>query len=284
MILAEEKSDAGIVSSSSQSPPYAPSFSTQSPAASSLRPPPPWPASASDTALPLSPPPLAPHCARAHSQSAVYLPAVPSSLTRPVAFKLPRTPFAPMFLMAEGNSLKRGFPVVLPPSPQVPHPFELYDVNETDWTQFLDEMRSAARLTHKDRSYAYAVPILSAIPLVNVAVAEAIKHHFLSKKPALVSLLVDKWNHHFFHPRSIEVILMRGQRRLSGQSDTPVAGLYTPRTVKFAAPPLALRPEPSGDGSKKNKNKDKGKDKDRDKHKDEDRDKTYRLFIVSMEA
>jgi hypothetical protein len=30
---------------------------------------------------------------------------------------------------------------------------------------------------------------------LDIAIAGAIKHHIRGKKPALVSLLVDKWNH-----------------------------------------------------------------------------------------
>jgi len=185
-----------------------------------------------------------------------------------------------MFLFAEQNSLRKGFPFVLPPSAHQPHPFALCDVNETDWTQFLSEMRNVASLTDNERKAMYCVPFLSAIPLINIAIAGAIKHHIRGKKPALVSLLVDKWNHHFFHPRNIEVILMRGQTKLSGQSDQPVASLYTPRTVNFKPPPLADERDAA-------ENRADGRDPgDRDKRSTHahSNDKTYRLFVVSMEA
>ncbi|KAJ6516663.1 hypothetical protein C8R47DRAFT_1087965 [Mycena vitilis] len=289
MILLDEKTEQTSPSSSSLSPgsrypPASPSYytpsdfgslssapsSSRSGGSSTLRPPnAQWPSNSSETALP-SPrksgqfPPLS------ATRSEAYLPVKPvpaSSLTRSPPSNLPRTAFPPMFLLADGNSLKQGFPAVLPPSATQPHPFSLLDVNETDWTQFLSELRVIARLSEKERNTAYCIPILSAIPIINVAIAGAIMHHMQRKKPALVSLLVDKWNHYFFHQRNIEIILMRGQVKLSGQSDQPVAGLYTPRTVNFKAPPLGGENNTdTGAGAPKGSNK------------------TYRLFIVSMDA
>ncbi|KAF7362645.1 hypothetical protein MVEN_00613600 [Mycena venus] len=236
MILLEDKVDTPTPSSSSLSPNtqyspaspgyysnsshYAPSSSAGS---SSLRAPPAWHTSSSDTALPIagSPPPSFPPLSTTHSHS--YLPvsvkpAEPPSLTRLPPSNLPRTSFQPMFLLAEGNSLSKGFPYAIPPTSVQPHPFSIRDVNETDWTQFLTELRTIARLTEKDKNIAYSVPILSAIPVINFAIAEAITSHIRRKKA------------------STQVILMKGQVKLSGQSDQPVANLYTPRTVNFKPP------------------------------------------------
>ncbi|KAF7310292.1 hypothetical protein MIND_00403200 [Mycena indigotica] len=282
-----EKGEGGGTGTAAQFAPGSPypsatvrSWATYPGAASSLSPAseystlsPAWrsaPPAASDGHLPLSPHSPAHSHSHSHSHSALNLhpvtvvgPAQPASLTRPRAAVAPAA-FAPMFLLAEGNSLKRGFPVIPPPSGQSPHPFSVHDVGEGDWREFLDELRTAARLTERDRQNAYRVPILSMLPVINAAIASALRHHMQGKKAALVALLVDKWNHHFFHARSLEVILMRGQSRLSGQSDKPVPGLHTPRTVRFAAPPLAA----AGTG----------------KEGDGDGEKTYRLFVVSMVA
>ncbi|KAJ7016545.1 hypothetical protein C8F04DRAFT_509601 [Mycena alexandri] len=236
---------------SSTSPP-----SSISGPSSSLRPPPQWTSSSTDGSGPLFPP-------ETHSQTHLPVkPAEASSLTRLPPANLPRVPFQPMFLLADGPSLRDGFPTVPPPSMQQPHPFALYDVNQTDWLQFLTDLRVVANLTPQDKVAASSVPILSAIPLVHIAVATAITHHLQRKKKWLASLLVDKWNHHFFHPRRIEVILMRGQSKLSGQSDQPVANLYTPQTVNFKPPPLTIADNKTSPST----------------------DKTYRLFVVSMDA
>ncbi|KAF7317436.1 hypothetical protein HMN09_00480300 [Mycena chlorophos] len=230
---------------------------------------PPSPSGASSLLPPPSPGPSPGRAhGRAHSHSAVHLPPMPvygaiqpASFTRPINYISKNIPFAPMFLLAEQNSLKQGFPVAPPPSTNAPHPFEVYDVSEADWREFLDQMRAVARLSPEEKHAARAVPIVCIIPFVNVLVATAIKHHMRSKKPEFVGLLVDKWNHHFFHPRSLEVILMRGQTRLSGQSDTPVPGLHTPKTVRFTTPPL---PGSGANGA------------------DGDGSKTWRLFVVGL--
>lgn len=203
MILLEEKADKTAPSSSSLSAPshyapastgyyvntdYAPSSSGGS---ASLRPPPQWPASASETALPLagSPPVSAssfPPLSATHSHT--YIPVAVkqpvASFTRPAPVNLERTPFQPMFLFAEGNSLGKGFPNVLPPSTNQPHPFFVHDINETDWTtyvccfvgrvfiyssRFLGDMQRAARLTEKDTRTAYCVPVVSSIPIISAS-------------------------------------------------------------------------------------------------------------------
>ncbi|KAJ6493200.1 hypothetical protein C8R45DRAFT_989139 [Mycena sanguinolenta] len=279
MILPDE-TDAKTPTSASLSARPAPGYyssSTYTPSSSgsgtsaSLRPPPQWHARhSSETALGMvasRPPPLA-----SHSQS--YLPIQTKreapSLTRIPPPNLPRTPFQPMFLFAEENSLEKGFSSAIPPSSNYPHPFTTLDINEPDWLQFLSEIRTVANLTEKDVDTAYHVPVVSAIPLVNLAVALAITHHIKRKKPRLVSLLIDKWNHHFFHPRNIEIILMRGQVKVSGQSDQPVGNLYTPRTVNFKPPPMSDTDSKTSGGDRHGS---KGSS-----------DKTYRLFVVSMEA
>lgn len=201
MIIVDEKAEKPGLSPTprspasyyaSPSPQYharsASSAASSSGASSTLRPPPSWPASSSETTLSLagSPYPSFPALTATHSAD-TYLPAKPAeapSLTRLVPPNLPRKPFQPMFLIAEGNSLKQGFPVVLPPTSHTPHPFSWCDVNETDWTQcgfilfcsacllckflrFLEEMRAVARLTNKEKNMGYTIPILSAIPYIS---------------------------------------------------------------------------------------------------------------------
>ena len=63
------------------------------------------------------PRPLAPF-SRAPSQNAMY----PS--------------FPPMFLVATGKTLDKGFPYASPPSSSNPHPFVSHDINEGDWTRY----------------------------------------------------------------------------------------------------------------------------------------------------
>ena len=45
--------------------------------------------------------------------------------------------FPPIFLVATGKSLHKGFPYASPPSSSNPHPFVSHDVNEGDWTRYI---------------------------------------------------------------------------------------------------------------------------------------------------
>ena len=44
--------------------------------------------------------------------------------------------FPPMFLVATGKSLAKGFPIISPASNSNPHPFASHDVYEVDWTRY----------------------------------------------------------------------------------------------------------------------------------------------------
>ena len=45
--------------------------------------------------------------------------------------------FQPMFLVATGKTLDKGFPYASPPSKSIPHPFVSHDINEGDWIRYL---------------------------------------------------------------------------------------------------------------------------------------------------
>lgn len=45
--------------------------------------------------------------------------------------------FKPLFLVANGKTLEKGFPRVQPPSVVHPHPFTYHDVTESDWLRLV---------------------------------------------------------------------------------------------------------------------------------------------------
>lgn len=126
--------------------------------------------------------------------------------------------FSPMFLVAIGRTLDKGFPEASPPSNLNPHPFASHDVNEKDWTSFLQEARMVATLTEKQIRMSH-LPIVSAIPIVNelafYGVKQILKHQNVSK----VVDCIEKWNRHFFEQRKIRIVLMKGQVKVSGQRE-----------------------------------------------------------------
>ena len=45
--------------------------------------------------------------------------------------------FHPMFLVATGKTLDKGFPYASPPSKSNPHPFTSHDIKEGDWIRYV---------------------------------------------------------------------------------------------------------------------------------------------------
>jgi len=200
--------------------------------------------------------------------SSVFAPAQRDSAFSRQAPQQPYPTFEPTFLIAVGQFLTRGFPNLPPPSTTVPHPFASHDVTESDWSRFLQEVRAAGKLTEKQESLAH-LPIVSIIPIVGTLSNHIIRQQMKKGRGKDVGNVIDVWNHHFFHPRHMEVVLMRGATRLSGldkhpgspQGDTPVwpSNTSTPPTVES------------------NGGKAKGKAKDEE-------DITYRLFIIPLSS
>jgi len=111
------------------------------------------------------------------------------AFSRPPASGLPYQAFKPTYLAARGKSLEKGFPMIPPPSEEVPHLFVTHDVHQDDWLQcvcfvdshkdriiyhyyyflpdsFLDDLRMAGSLTQKDISRSH-LPIISFVPIVS---------------------------------------------------------------------------------------------------------------------
>ena len=63
-------------------------------------------------------------------------PGSPPSFARPPSREVTYSSFPPMFLVATGKSLAKGFPVISPASNSNPHPFASHDVYEVDWTRY----------------------------------------------------------------------------------------------------------------------------------------------------
>ena len=120
--------------------------------------------------------------------AAMSIPRAPGM--RPVSFsRLPSghltyPTFQPMFLVATGKTLDKGFPYASPPSNLNPHPFASHDVSERDWVRylfveylflfcdllkrkfsFLEDGQKGATLTEKQIGRSH-LPIVSRLPIV----------------------------------------------------------------------------------------------------------------------
>jgi len=218
----------------------------------------------SSSGSPYAPRPLQPDFDGAVSTSSSFS----TSFSRPPPGTLPYSSFDPIFLVCRGQYLYKGFLSLPPPSSAIPHPFITHDVNEGDWLDFLAEIQGAATLTEKDLSRSH-LPIISIIPIVNSLASYGIRKFMKSRKASSVLKVIDIWNHHFFRPRKLEVILTKGPIKLSGTHDYPIADLHTPET--------------SGTRSSfMDRKEGKLKGKEKESTADDPEDTTYRLFVVPI--
>lgn len=65
----------------------------------------------------------------------IIIPQPPSCFSRRPIPGLSYGTFPPVYLIGNGKTLHKGFPMMPPPSTMVPHPFATHDVNEADWTR-----------------------------------------------------------------------------------------------------------------------------------------------------
>ncbi|KDR72519.1 hypothetical protein GALMADRAFT_228809 [Galerina marginata CBS 339.88] len=156
--------------------------------------------------------------------------ALPSAFSRAPPPELSYPAFNPIFLVAQGKTVDKGFPAAPPPSSVQPHPFTSHDVGEADWLSFLNAVRSAATLTEKDVRRSY-LPIISIIPIVNIIAATGVQKIMKNQKGGKVAKTIGIWNHLFFGPRKLRVILMKGQVKLSGQTELPPDGQFSPANL-----------------------------------------------------
>ncbi|TFK41676.1 hypothetical protein BDQ12DRAFT_720509 [Crucibulum laeve] len=177
-------------------------------------------------------------------------------------------PFSPMFLIARSKYLNKGFPPLLPPSLSQPHPLSTHDIPLEEWLGFLEDLQHSATLTERENRWAH-LPIVSLVPVVNTIVEYGIKSYLKGRKSEAVADVVEQWNHHYFHPRRVDVILMKGQQMLCGRKNISVSNLASPQatsptdSLKDAGPSGTYEPLTQGQTI-------------------DEKDTTYRLFIVSL--
>ncbi|KAI6099759.1 hypothetical protein F5141DRAFT_1143415 [Pisolithus sp. B1] len=142
----------------------------------------------------------------------------PSSWQRPPPSSLPYNQFPPMCLISNGKELAKGFPELPPPCQLAPHPFATHDVTEEDWKRFLTDVKKGASLTGAQRIKSNVIPLVAGLSFVGgLFMTHAIEQKMKSKNRTAAGDIVDHWNHYFFGPRRMEVVLSQGSERLSGR-------------------------------------------------------------------
>ncbi|OBZ77996.1 hypothetical protein A0H81_02683 [Grifola frondosa] len=118
---------------------------------------------------------------------------------------LPYTPFQPLTLFGLGTRLEDGFSTTPPPSAAVPHPFAAHDVSEQDWVRFLHDVKSAGSASPEDR---LAPTAMRTGFVTELLTTRGFESRTMDQKRDPAMQIVDHWNHHFFHPRCIEIIFL----------------------------------------------------------------------------
>jgi len=149
--------------------------------------------------------------------------STPPSFQRPPPSTLSYAPFRPTALVGHSSELGRGFPPIPPPSAYIPHPFASHDVNEHDWLRFLEDIKAAAQAAPMNKFVSGVAPMARRIPLplTAVLVSKGVEMHMKSRKKGPVGEAVDHWNHYFFHPRRMHIVLAQGKMSYSGPEAPP---------------------------------------------------------------
>ncbi|EIN07893.1 hypothetical protein PUNSTDRAFT_17956, partial [Punctularia strigosozonata HHB-11173 SS5] len=150
----------------------------------------------------------------------------PPSFARTADSRLPYGPFPYMALTSKGSHLDAGFPLIAPAlsnaAPGQPHPFATHDIQEADWTRFLEDIAIAALLKTSQRVVAGLVPLALHVGLAGIFVSLAMERYMKKRKGGVVGELIDIWNSRFFNPRRMDVVLALGETRFSGRGDGPL--------------------------------------------------------------
>ncbi|TFK52374.1 hypothetical protein OE88DRAFT_1644074 [Heliocybe sulcata] len=130
--------------------------------------------------------------------------------------------FPMMVTLGLGKELGDGFAELPPPSALQPHPFQRHDVQEADWHRFLGDIKAAGKLTLGENIISNVAPMTMHIGLTGMLVTKAIENKQRQNKQDPCGMLVDAWNNYFFRPRRLEVVLAKGNMRISGNTDMGV--------------------------------------------------------------
>ncbi|KAF9223371.1 hypothetical protein BS17DRAFT_135705 [Gyrodon lividus] len=131
---------------------------------------------------------------------------------------LPYNQFPPMCLISNGKDLSKGFPELPPPCQLNPHPFSTHDIVEEDWKRFLTDIKKAGSLSPAQRIKSNVIPLVVGASLVGgFLMTHAIERRMKAKNRTAAGDLIDHWNHYFFGPRRLEVVLCQASERLSGR-------------------------------------------------------------------
>lgn len=127
-------------------------------------------------------------------------------------------PFSPMVISVggSGRALDKGLSLELPRSLESLHPFKQRDISEEDWARFMQDLQECTSLSKCTKRKTLFIPIALGLGPGAYLISKAIKARIRNKKLDRAINLINTWNQHFFAPRRVEVILVRGESALTG--------------------------------------------------------------------
>ncbi|KAH9849015.1 hypothetical protein C2E23DRAFT_738357 [Lenzites betulinus] len=148
----------------------------------------------------------------------------PPSFTRIPPPTLPYGDFPDMELIGKGTMLDQGFPYIAPYCAQMPHPFVMHDVNESDWRHFLHDIRIAGSLSPTNRIVSGVLPMAFGVGfIISLFATFGVEGYMRRRKKGPVSQLIDHWNALFFHPRLMHIALAKGPKDRHAKRGPPQA-------------------------------------------------------------
>ncbi|KAG9315404.1 hypothetical protein JVU11DRAFT_4554 [Chiua virens] len=167
----------------------------------------------------------------------------PLMWNRPAPSHFPYNTFPPMCLISNNHNVSDGFPELPPPCQMNPHPFATHDVTEEDWKRFLADVKKGGSLSPGQRLKSGLLPTVMGLNLITGFMASAlVEKRMKYRNRDAAGDVIDHWNHYFFGPRRMEVVLCQASERLSGRLGT--APITDPIQERMA---LGLRRPGRGD-------------------------------------
>lgn len=137
--------------------------------------------------------------------------SLPECFDRKPEFPSPPSQFATFWIPSSGKFLDHGFPKAFPSAQLGSH-----DIYPEDWTRFLEDVAIMGRLTGGQKVVSSVFPITQYVGFAGHHLTKAIEKSMKKGKHSKVASLVDIWNAVFFNQRGVNVVLLRGSKRISG--------------------------------------------------------------------
>ncbi|KAI9290298.1 hypothetical protein BC943DRAFT_313690 [Umbelopsis sp. AD052] len=135
----------------------------------------------------------------------------PECFSRPLQLPQGQMPFPTFEVSCKGRLLDFGWAEEYPGDVLAAH-----DIQEPEWTRFLEDLAITASLKPRDRIVSHAIPMAMGVGLYGILICNAVKRIMRRGKANGVASVVDIWNACYFQVREVKVTLMHGDKALSG--------------------------------------------------------------------